>query len=407
MEYVRGRGRNKCFWTKEETIVLIQVLQDIARDPSWTWPGGFKSNYMYEVHRRMVRKMPTFTKQPSPHIESKVKWLKTKFFVINDMVKHIGCQWNEVEKKIICEREWYESYCRTHKEAKGLWDFRFPYYDQLALVYRRGLAPNAAVEARGDYINNMEVVVLESKMESGSEDLGESDDSYSGDEENGVHLASQPSPTALNNDANETPVATKRNATPDIEDGVAKRSKTTPLPLDIGSRLDEINTSFQAFVEGFNANFATMTKFMTNDNIRQRSDSEKLKDVIDELMKLSLSSDDVFKAAEIFATNKNKTDVFISLPEKLRVSYVIKAFNANFESITNAVTNAATEDNAREKMASEKLKEVIVEIMKLNLTNEDIFKAADMFAAERNRIDVFFGLPEELQAAYVSRLTGS
>ncbi|GJT05707.1 nucleotide-binding alpha-beta plait domain-containing protein [Tanacetum coccineum] len=298
----------------------------------------------------------------------------------------------------------------THREAKGLWDFRFPYYDQLSLVYRRGLAPNAAVEARGDYVNNMEVVLLESKMESGSEDLGESDDSYSGDEENDVHVVSQPSPTqpsptALNNDANETPVATKRNASPDIEDGVAKRSKTTPSPLDIGARLDEINTSFQAFVEGFNANFATMTKFMTNDNIRQKSDSEKLKDVIDELMKLSLSSDDVFKR-EIFATNKNKMDVFISLPDKLRVSYVIKAFNANFESITNAVTNAATEDNAREKMASEKLKEVIVEIMKHNLTNEDIFKAADMFAAERNRIYVFFGLPEELQAAYVSRLTG-
>ncbi|GJZ05189.1 hypothetical protein Tco_0538464 [Tanacetum coccineum] len=75
-------------------------------------------------------------------------------------------------------------------------------------------------------------------------------------------------------------------------------------------------------------------------------------------------------------------DIFISLPEKLRVSYVIKAFNANYESITNAAINAVTEDNAREKMASEKLKEVIVEIMKLNLTNEDIFKAADMFAAE-------------------------
>ncbi|GKF29096.1 hypothetical protein Tco_0095438 [Tanacetum coccineum] len=158
----------------------------------------------------------------------------------------------------------------------------------------------------------------------------------------------------------------------------SNRSKTPPSPLDIGARLDEISASFQAFVEGFNANFATMTKFMTNDNIHQKSDLEKLKDKIDELMKLNLSSNDVFKAAEIFTTNKNKMDVFISLPEKLRVSYVIKAFNANYESITNA----ATEDNAREKMALKKLKEVIVDIMKLNLTNEDIFKAADMFATE-------------------------
>nr|GEX31495.1 hypothetical protein [Tanacetum cinerariifolium] len=89
----------------------------------------------------------------------------------------------------------------------------------------------------------MEVVLLESKMESGSEDLGESDDSYTDDEENGVHLVSQPSPTALNDASNERLVATKRNATPDIEDGIAKRSKTTPSTLDIGARLDEINTN--------------------------------------------------------------------------------------------------------------------------------------------------------------------
>ena len=107
----RGRGKNKCYWYDSETKILIDVLQEIACDPAWKTSGGFRSNYLTEVYKRILSKMPNFSKQISPHIESKVKWLKTKFHVINDMLKQSGCQWDDVEKKIACERDWYESYC--------------------------------------------------------------------------------------------------------------------------------------------------------------------------------------------------------------------------------------------------------------------------------------------------------
>ena len=32
-EIVRGRGKNKCFWTGEEVKVLIESLQELACDP--------------------------------------------------------------------------------------------------------------------------------------------------------------------------------------------------------------------------------------------------------------------------------------------------------------------------------------------------------------------------------------
>lgn len=125
MDKSRGRGKNKCYWKEDETQLLIQVLRDMARDPLWkTNGGGFRSNYMVEVHRRMVTKMPSFSKQASPHIESKVKWLKTKFHIINEMLKQSGCKWNNVEKKIVCKRHWYESYCRVRFYIKLLFKGR-------------------------------------------------------------------------------------------------------------------------------------------------------------------------------------------------------------------------------------------------------------------------------------------
>ncbi|CAI9105814.1 OLC1v1004828C1 [Oldenlandia corymbosa var. corymbosa] len=127
----RGRGRNKCFWTEDEVHILIQVLQSMACDPSWKTNSGFKSNYMSEVLKRILDIMPNFTKKVTPHLESKIKWLKSKFHCIIDMLRESGCQWNDVEQKIACEKQWFDSYCQTHKEANGMWDFKFPYLNQL------------------------------------------------------------------------------------------------------------------------------------------------------------------------------------------------------------------------------------------------------------------------------------
>lgn len=94
------------------------------------------------------------------------------------------------------------------------------------------------------------------------------------------------------------------------------------------SQLEGINHSFQMFVQGFNANFGTMANAvanaMTDDNNRKKAKSEQLKDVLEELAKLDIPSGDVLHAAEIFAANKDKLELFLNLSEKMRVSYVLK-----------------------------------------------------------------------------------
>ncbi|GJT80300.1 hypothetical protein Tco_1054642 [Tanacetum coccineum] len=129
---------------------------------------GFRSNYMCEVHRRILVKRPNFSKQVSPHIESKVKWLKTKFHAINDMLKQSGCSWNDIDKKIACERIGMSVI--NHKDAQGLWDFEFPYFNQLEVVYGRDRATGLVAEGYADAIHNLEE---EQNVENGGENLGE------------------------------------------------------------------------------------------------------------------------------------------------------------------------------------------------------------------------------------------
>lgn len=93
------------------------------------------------------------------------------------------------------------------------------------------------------------------------------------------------------------------------------------MTRDMETQLQGIDHSFQTFVEGFNTNFGKMANAvahaMTDDNMRKKAESEKLKDVLDELMKLDIPSGDVLRAGEIFTENKDKMDLFLNLSKPL------------------------------------------------------------------------------------------
>ncbi|GJV60516.1 hypothetical protein Tco_1466616 [Tanacetum coccineum] len=81
----------------------------------------------------------------------------------------------------------------SHKEANGLWDFKFPCLDQLELVYGRDRATGATAEGYMDAIHNMEV---EQNVESG-ENFGDYFVSLTHDE-NDMQNTSQVNPTTSN-----------------------------------------------------------------------------------------------------------------------------------------------------------------------------------------------------------------
>ncbi|KAG6488312.1 hypothetical protein ZIOFF_057080 [Zingiber officinale] len=96
-----------------------------------------------------------------------------------------------------------------------------------------------------------------------------------------------------------------------------------------------MNNGFHTFVDGFNANFATIANVMVEENLREKMASERMKDVIAELMNLSLPSGDVFKAANIFTADKDKINVLFNLPSELRRNYVVNLLIPSPSSISS------------------------------------------------------------------------
>ncbi|GKA68350.1 hypothetical protein Tco_0768267 [Tanacetum coccineum] len=284
---VRGRGKNKVYWEETEIHLLIEVLQDMACEPSWKTDGGFRSNYLCEVHKRILIKMPTFSSQVSPHIESKVKWLKAKYHVINDI-------------------------CIKRRKECGISNSLS--LTNLSWYMERDRAMGGVVEGFGDAIRNME---NGKNVESGGENIGEYFVSLSDDESDDVQT------TQIASDIfNARNMAGKQKNTCN-GDKVGKKKKASSSQ-DARARLKGIDQSFQMFVKGFNANFANIANAMTDDNQRQKVASEKLKDVLAKLVKLNIPTVDVLDAADIFSTNKEKMDVFLNLPHELRTTYIMK-----------------------------------------------------------------------------------
>ncbi|KAL8459950.1 hypothetical protein ACS0TY_031741 [Phlomoides rotata] len=146
----RGRGKNKQFWKDEEVEALVDTLQELVADPYWKVDGGFKNNYMVEVHKMMATKVPNFDKEVDPHINSKIKWLREKYNQISEMLMQSGCQWDDVEQKINCEKQWFDDWCLNHKNVVGLWNFRFPYLHKLDMVWGRDRATGHKAEDIAD-----------------------------------------------------------------------------------------------------------------------------------------------------------------------------------------------------------------------------------------------------------------
>ncbi|KAL3502112.1 hypothetical protein ACH5RR_036561 [Cinchona calisaya] len=71
--------------------------------------------------------------------------VEEQYHAITEMVKQNGCEWDNVEKIIKCERQWYDSWAK------------FPYLDELEHVYEKDRANGKAVEDYEDAVNNLEV----------------------------------------------------------------------------------------------------------------------------------------------------------------------------------------------------------------------------------------------------------
>ncbi|KAL6214124.1 hypothetical protein ACLB2K_013562 [Fragaria x ananassa] len=86
----------------------------------------------------MESKLPGCGILANPHIESRIKTLKTKYAALAEMLNQSGFSWNEQEMMLVCEKsvyiEWVE---KRNKDVAGLYGKPFRHYYILGEIYGR------------------------------------------------------------------------------------------------------------------------------------------------------------------------------------------------------------------------------------------------------------------------------
>ncbi|XP_020098170.1 uncharacterized protein LOC109716957 [Ananas comosus] len=152
----RGRGKNKRPWKEMEDEILVQCLKELATDLHWKGENGFRNGYFGRLEKMITERLPGCGLRASPHIESRVKYLKQKYCAITEILSKTGVTWDDQRKIISCDKKWYDDWCKMHESAKGLWGMPFPHLDVLAEIYGKDRATGEGVETFVDAVHNIE-----------------------------------------------------------------------------------------------------------------------------------------------------------------------------------------------------------------------------------------------------------
>ncbi|PWA59732.1 hypothetical protein CTI12_AA388380 [Artemisia annua] len=263
----RGRGKNKQFWKEEEIEVLVDVLQELASDPLWKVDGGFKNNYMVEVRKRMAQKIP-----------KRFSWL----FVYTQQL------------------------LQTHKNATGLFNFKFPYLLKLDMVWGKDRATGLKAEDISEACegtNNQANAVL----------------CASSDSEDEVFVVpnTQPGPSTIH--------ATKKRKkiSPPTENSYKKKKAMTPHQV-IDAKLDGLGSDFKKVCGEMASKFGVVADALTLDaNKSEYVSEDKMNEVMNELIYIGISSLDIGKFVEICYNEPIKVKTLFTLVSSMRMSYVL------------------------------------------------------------------------------------
>ncbi|KAL5574249.1 hypothetical protein UlMin_023846 [Ulmus minor] len=161
----KGPGQNKRFWIGDEDIKLVKALLEIHNEGKFKAKDNFKPSHLKAIEKYLEEKLHGCELKAKPHIESRMKTLKTQFYVVHEMLTGPNCSgfgWDSDRKMVTAEKPIWDAYlqvifilvvvcflftlCDFHKDATPYKTKAFPFYDELCLVFGKDRATGKDAE---------------------------------------------------------------------------------------------------------------------------------------------------------------------------------------------------------------------------------------------------------------------
>ncbi|TKW36212.1 hypothetical protein SEVIR_2G425700v4 [Setaria viridis] len=373
---VRGRGRNKRKWTAEEDEELVKALCEVSADPRYKVEGGgFKNCYSQGIQSILAQKLPGRGIKASPHVDSRLKVLKRKYYSIKDMLASPGFSWDDARKMIQCEKQRYDEYCRDHPRAKGMYGIPFVYFDTFDAIYGKDRYIGEGLEGSEEAIANME--------------NGENANEVGDDEVEEDAMSTGVSGRSL------AATLSSKSQKKYKHDGKGNRTESNCPSLD---KFKDLHGQFQTAIQHVSTMAAAMELFKdVHDHFQSvvqhagamAAGMEQFKDAHDRFQSVVQHVSTTTAAMEQF---KDALDHFQTITQNGRVIAAV-------EYGTDMQEKSLCEEPQRKAKVT-----AISEVEKLGLTGIEVVTAASIFAKEPNQMDMFLALPEIYKKDYILQM---
>ncbi|XP_062190787.1 uncharacterized protein LOC133893711 [Phragmites australis] len=373
---VRGRGRNKRKWTADEDEELVKALCEVSADPRYKVEGGgFKNCYSQGIESILSQKLPGRGIKASPHVDSRLKVMKRKYYAIKDMLASPDFSWDDTRKMIQCEKQRYDEYCKDHPRAKGLYGVPFAYFDTFDAIYDKDRSTRDGLEGSEEAIADME---NENTNEVGDEEVEED------------RMSTGPSGRSL------AATLSSKNQKKYKHDGKRNRTESNCPSLDM---FKDVHGHFQSAIQHVSTMAAAMELFKDVHNHFQSvvehagamaAAMELFKDAHDHFQSVVQHVSTTTAAMERF---KDALDHFQSITQHDRVMAAVMGCDTDMQE-----KSMCEEPQRKAKVTA------IAEVQKLGFTGSEVVTAASIFAKEPNQMDMFLALPEIYKRDYILQM---
>ncbi|KAI8558388.1 hypothetical protein RHMOL_Rhmol04G0088100 [Rhododendron molle] len=310
----KGKRRN---WSSTEEDALIKCVVNELVGEKWRAENGFRGGFFNHVEKELQKFLPGTTLKANPHIDSKVKYWKVTWAKIVDIIGLSGFGWDDVNKRIVVEKDVWENYEKAHpKKAKNLYGKTFPYFDDWQFMFGKDRATGAGVETpasmgRASNANQSLPTFNDCYIPQFGEDYG----AFQNDSP-----MSPATPTTPTTPIPQTftphsslPTSTPQTSVPHPNVGGIKRKRT---------RMGDEELSMFASMKNWMTSSDGHMEKMVNCFGYDKELSARRTQVPDELSKLDITLTEKFKLGAVICQEEQRVDNFYGIKPEERQAYV-------------------------------------------------------------------------------------